>query len=148
MQQPALIPARGGKQCDFAAPQTRASEGQFLAPELTVSAFDLGELLHEADGYVRRFCQSELLYAYSSARFGSSTREGGRLRSGGYLVGPPTTNANPWAAIEWQILPSDPQAFLLPLIEPALRLEVFCVLAVGLCVCAWCRDSSGQSGPS
>lgn len=49
-----LIRAR--EQGDFAAPETGAGEGDFLTPGLRVSAFDPGELLHEADGDVGCFC--------------------------------------------------------------------------------------------
>ena len=55
-----MIGARQGKQADLAATQTRARERQFFAPGFRVSAFDPGELLHEADGDVGCFRQGEL----------------------------------------------------------------------------------------
>ena len=51
-------------------------------------------------------------------------------REGRLGQGKPTTNANPRPAIKRQILPPDPQAFLLAPIEPALRNEAFCVFSI------------------
>ena len=129
------------EQADLAATQNRARERQFLAPGFRISAFDPGELLHEADGDVRCFRQGELFYVgtYRTVSISSvgqglqslkKRKEKERVRGESGRIGTPTTDANPRPTVKRQILPSNPQTLLLALVEPAFRLEELRVFPV------------------